>query len=569
MCRLGDIHCRLINGCMKLTPPNQGCIVVKGYRWCAVYVRQSWRFVDLEGGANGIFKSKDPDEENTDRMARNLYLKVPKILNSNGVQFRKFPKGKEKPKVDLDTNGYTEQRVREYFAVHDYYFLTNPHEFIYDHFPDEEQWQLLARKVTSEEFNHMVALKWGFFKPFYDTDHPKHIIKAFEGNLSLQFKMETTRSARIAYNLTKMKGGKLIQGYTGLWNDYVYAEDQGVRKLVKLSLPEIGLYQLDLYSFDSPVFSGVGEEPRLVATYVVECDQPSFKSVPNPTNPRYEYGPGDEMQKLGIEAVSHHGGTITAREGLVEILFRCEAYAFQFSHVLEALAAKKEHLAGMSCHYHDNQNGGVSFLVKLPTEGKYLFKIYCRVRDSSDPFYNVCNYLIVSDMGCADMRPYPPVRFGEIGQLLDTPECPVVAESHVCPVIWPSPGQSLALTMGMTCSEDVLDMQLSHYDYQQETSSDMSDFIWKRVSRKKKLLIEVRFPKPGIYSLFVHGTEVVRNGLTIQDYFIYVLIVDHPSSPCLAFPIAQSSWMPRFTLFEPKHRKLTSNTIQRFKVQVG
>ena len=41
------------------------------------------------------------------------------------------------------------------YIVDEYYFLTDPEEFIYNHFPDEEHWQLLVRPVTKLEFEVM------------------------------------------------------------------------------------------------------------------------------------------------------------------------------------------------------------------------------------------------------------------------------------------------------------------------------------------------------------------------------------------------------------------------------
>ncbi len=46
----------------------------------------------------------------------------------------------------------------------DYYFLTLPEELIYSHFPKDQQWQLLSRKVTLDEFEKSIYVKWTFFE---------------------------------------------------------------------------------------------------------------------------------------------------------------------------------------------------------------------------------------------------------------------------------------------------------------------------------------------------------------------------------------------------------------------
>lgn len=45
----------------------------------------------------------------------------------------------------------------------DYYFMTNPEEFIYDHFPIEPEYQLLARNVKEDEFWKLPFLHPSFF----------------------------------------------------------------------------------------------------------------------------------------------------------------------------------------------------------------------------------------------------------------------------------------------------------------------------------------------------------------------------------------------------------------------
>ena len=40
----------------------------------------------------------------------------------------------------------------------EFYFFTDPDEFIYNHLPQDEGWQLLARPVTKDEFQVLANL---------------------------------------------------------------------------------------------------------------------------------------------------------------------------------------------------------------------------------------------------------------------------------------------------------------------------------------------------------------------------------------------------------------------------
>lgn len=49
------------------------------------------------------------------------------------------------------------------YHIDEFYFLTDPDEHIYQHFPDDERWQLLERPITLEEFVHLPVVKSPFF----------------------------------------------------------------------------------------------------------------------------------------------------------------------------------------------------------------------------------------------------------------------------------------------------------------------------------------------------------------------------------------------------------------------
>lgn len=51
------------------------------------------------------------------------------------------------------------------FRYDDFYFLTEPSEFINSHFPDDETWQLLTTPISMEEFE-MRPLKTSAFYQF-------------------------------------------------------------------------------------------------------------------------------------------------------------------------------------------------------------------------------------------------------------------------------------------------------------------------------------------------------------------------------------------------------------------
>ena len=71
--------------------------------------------------------------------------------------------------------GENKKFVREF---RDYYFLTPPEVFIYDHLPSDTRWQLLKKPVTSEDYAGFVRLRPAFFQTGLEIkSHRKGIIE--------------------------------------------------------------------------------------------------------------------------------------------------------------------------------------------------------------------------------------------------------------------------------------------------------------------------------------------------------------------------------------------------------
>jgi len=56
----------------------------------------------------------------------------------------------------------------------DFYFLTDPEEFIESHFPDEQRWQLLDTPIPLEEFGRRVFKTSAFFTTGLRLIQPHH-----------------------------------------------------------------------------------------------------------------------------------------------------------------------------------------------------------------------------------------------------------------------------------------------------------------------------------------------------------------------------------------------------------
>ena len=58
----------------------------------------------------------------------------------------------------------------------DFYFLTEPEDFIGSHFPDEQCWQLLDVPLALEEFERSVFRTSRFYTLGLSLPHPRHAL---------------------------------------------------------------------------------------------------------------------------------------------------------------------------------------------------------------------------------------------------------------------------------------------------------------------------------------------------------------------------------------------------------
>jgi transglutaminase/protease-like cytokinesis protein 3 len=66
--------------------------------------------------------------------------------------------------------------------INDYYFLTPPEEFVANHLPEGDEWQLLKNPVDKDEFDVYPYISPDYFKLGFDKDYPKNgILKSNEG----------------------------------------------------------------------------------------------------------------------------------------------------------------------------------------------------------------------------------------------------------------------------------------------------------------------------------------------------------------------------------------------------
>jgi hypothetical protein len=111
-------------------------------------------------------------------------------------------------------SGHTNYRGDEFIREYDNrYFLTDPWQFIQDHYPDDASWTLLKEPPTLNEFSQSPFRYMGFLKTGIRSYSPSRgVIEAAIGD-SIRFEAESS----IVYGLLEVVSGS--QPEDTIWND--------------------------------------------------------------------------------------------------------------------------------------------------------------------------------------------------------------------------------------------------------------------------------------------------------------------------------------------------------------
>ncbi|MCB0281998.1 MAG: hypothetical protein KDF60_05405 [Calditrichaeota bacterium] len=148
--------------------------------------------------------------------------------------------------------GYMNEQQQFIRKFNDHYFLTEPEQFIFDHFPEDEFWQLLNRPKSKREFNNLVMLRPAFFQNNLQViSHKKATIKAFD-------ELEVTLNAPTDRYITAI----LIKDNSELDANYCFIQRTNETVTIRLRFPVNGDYTLRIFV----------KEGRKAKTFDWACD---------------------------------------------------------------------------------------------------------------------------------------------------------------------------------------------------------------------------------------------------------------------------------------------------------
>lgn len=191
--------------------------------------------------------------------------------------------------------GVIEKKSRRFKKqFREFYFLSMPEEFIFSHFPKEDQWQLLKKPRSMEEFNNTVLLKPDFFELGLGLDsHDQAVIRA---NGELDISLYVPQGSEIMANLFKSN--------TPLDRHHFYWERIRDKIRIYTVFPRAGEYRLYVYGREK---NGAAKSYPRVMEYKISASNQSQRRFPLFHDAYFNNGIRIDSHK---EGVIHTGGQL-------------------------------------------------------------------------------------------------------------------------------------------------------------------------------------------------------------------------------------------------------------------
>ncbi|XP_026998013.2 kyphoscoliosis peptidase [Tachysurus fulvidraco] len=459
--------------------------------------------------------------------------------------------------VNMDTKTFVKR-------FDDFYFLTEPREFINSHFPDEENWQLLDTPISLEQFELIPLMTSAFYTLGLTLLQPtQYKITTDDGETTVS--VSSSGRLTFAYELRQRdsKTGAAGQNEVDSSCGLLSVTQQGMS--LRLLPPEPGVYELKLFARPE------GDSGTLLWVCTLELECPAVQQRQSlPANPYLSWGLGSNAGVHGVKSCSvpsqdtldvcERGECELVLHTLRPLMMVCELIHPELNFALAkrclALQIAAEKLV---CN------------VLCPYKGYYRLSVFVRdYDDGSGSFQNVGNFLLrCRGSGVNQNVLYPPDLSPWCGPGMRTQAAGLSNFSHTGALVNLPQGRC-NITFHCTSSQLQVHAVLSSESYQKNkekinhTSFSLSRHILLTIT-DSKVTVSVCAPQPGVYRLGLYGrTPPQQDYAPLCDYVLRS-VCDRCGEP---FPCVYSAWGKGCVLLEPREGVLAPQSWVCFRVRV-
>ncbi|XP_076861997.1 kyphoscoliosis peptidase-like isoform X2 [Brachyhypopomus gauderio] len=439
-------------------------------------------------------------------------------------------------KVDMDNRVFMKR-------YNEFYFLTDPEDFINSHCPDEEEWQLLENPVHLEEFEKMVLKTSEFYRLGLTLIHPKHFLLITE-NGEASITLGLSQPVDFTYQILQCSGCEQqeVSSSVGL-----LTVTQTTMKLC-LQPPTAG-------SFEVMLFARRGDASGMfvwVCSFQVECPR-ARPARDLPENPFLCWGTQPSCRALGLEPRACGNEAVALTRGSFELVLhttRALMMLCELSHkdLAESLAKR--------CLSTQIEVDKLTCNVLCPFTGYYRLSVFVRDYErSGDSFRNAGNFLIHCTGNPINLNElFPPALSNCCGPGISTSLAGLSQFSHTEAVVSTQQGQ---LNITFQNQRDLDIHAVLSKEQQAQAGNALSRHVFIAHVRTE-VTVSVTLPEPGVYKLGLYASASAGQDFAPLCDFVVRNSAEAGQPP---FPLAFAAWgkgcvllAPRAGLLEPRSR---------------
>ncbi|CDS40088.1 Transglutaminase [Echinococcus multilocularis] len=504
LCRYANLHCKLLLGYAKGADYSPGMrfsgAATGQHSWNAVLVDGTWHLVDCHWAA------------------RRLIVKRASVENVRYI---------------LDT----------------FYFLTNPSQLIYTHFPHDKDWQLLHHPITLEEFETLPLVKSAFFK--YNLSLVSHrtaviLFSEPEVRVVIGYPKDANNTFLFTIGLS-FDDSELSEHYhnTSLLR---YARQEVIARECCVAFyirpPRPGAYKLLVYAkkrggsgidgvcreaetFDT---GRAGAEKNLygaVCEYRLMARTPSNACLPPfPPCQTGTYGVTETFKRFNMVPIGPEasGATIRARNGIAEVRFALVGGSQRpmprMMGRLHCSLLPEEALDNCILHRVLKSGTEAVITVFLPDAGEFGLEIYASdpERDGSS-YFAIWQYLITSEVAATE-RGLPNLPTGYLGPAARFYELGLQVVSHSDPFIRAEAGE-LRIQLAYQ-PQRPLKMMTQLFFASNNDSEDYSQMVLQQM-RLGQVYFVIRIPRLGFFKLQIYALPESDRDDSLPGVYNYLI----------------------------------------------
>ncbi|CAL1536775.1 unnamed protein product, partial [Lymnaea stagnalis] len=366
LCSYAGIYCEVIEGYSKGAGYKPGMKMESDrFRnsWTAVSIDGSWCFINCNWGARHVKGEGRGEDPGTDLSKQPLY-----------------------------------------YQCDEFYFITDPEDHIYQHYPDDPAWQLLEVPITMSEFLDLPIVKSPFFnaglKFASHYDCKQHTQK---GEVTLQLKIPRL----LSFGYTLVPRDKRMVSQNSL-DGRVLLRIIGHKAMFTIAPPKRGRYYFTIYVKDD---SG-SDLLQSACAFLITCRE-GRETIKSPYPKVAFFGPTLAMAGYGLLPQTHIDPLVSYNHDDINFQFAASrtvrlSYSLTF-HCQRADAIDADLQRYAFLRHRDDTS--MALQVRCPHVGKYVFSIYgAKSANPEEPdgqYECLFRYLIDCKQSATNKSPLP------------------------------------------------------------------------------------------------------------------------------------------------------------------